>query len=727
MQIKISISQNVLDNYPTDLFLTKDELVTILTTYHSDVQNKKTSPAFIAGHFCGTQRITDNLQSRTLITLDIDHCNTDLNDLEGILEDSLNEYGYCAYSTASHTPNKPKIRIVLFLENEISVASYKTVASNFINSISKLRPYIDITASTTPCQLMFLPFKSSKEYTPWYKIHSGENVKAELFMQPTSKNQYVQNMHNVANKVPLSDILEPFDDFDKTVKSTPLNLSTSDIIAHLKLYPKKSCSYDEWLEVGECLHHQFKGSDEGKNIWLQWSLKHKKSDNNIDNIPYKWTTFKTDRAKVKTFASIIKKAASYKAKIDPIAVVQPICKSNWHHTKGKNLMPLTTEENFTVLLNEYNIKVEYDEILKDNRVYFKGNLINNENSSLTKMKSLFELNHLKTSLANEYITLFAHENPVNSWRDLILSHSNIKTNNLERLYDSIEVEPQYEKLKRLYIRKWLIQMLHMTCLNDAPAGKSARMVLVFQGKQGIGKTSWFRSLVPDKYSHYSLEGHILNVEDHMNRLTALRHVFVELGELGATFRKSDTEQLKSFITNTEDEINKKYITHPVKYRRRTVFFGSVNDEKFLQDQTGNSRFLVLPVLKCDARHGINMFELYAELLEEIRLDMLKDVTDYDLTPKELELQSAINNEFESIDSIKERFEDIFDITKEAGNTLFTATKTLEILGFPISSIRKNQTTDMARILNSYGFKKSAKYKTWYLPPQKFNRDIMHED
>ena len=721
MTINISLSKNVLDNYPTDLFLTKDELVTILTTYHSDVQNKKTSPAFIAGHFCGTQRITDNLQSRTLITLDIDHCNTDLNDLEGILEESLNEYGYCAYSTASHTPNKPKIRIVLFLENEISVASYKTVATNFINSISKLKPYIDITASTTPCQLMFLPFKSSKEYTPWYKIHSGENVKAELFMQPTSKNQYVQNMHNVANKVPLSDILEPFDDFDKTVKSTPLNLSTSDIIAHLKLYPKKSCSYDEWLEVGECLHHQFKGSDEGKNIWLQWSLKHKKSDNNIDNIPYKWTTFKTDRAKVKTFASIIKKAASYKAKIVLLDSIKPLCKSKWVHTKGKNLNPISSKDNFRILLYEYNIDVYYDEILKDVFTSVANKIALNNNSALTNIRLLCELNGLKVSLANETINMFAAENTINSWKDLILSSSNAKTNNLELFYASITVEPQYEHLKRVYIKKWLMQMLHMTCLNDGERPKSARMVLVFQGKQGIGKTSWFRSLVPDEYSKYALEGHTLHVDNHMNVLTCLQHVFVELGELAATFRKSDTEQLKSFITNTVDELNEKYTVKPVKYRRRTVFFGSVNDEKFLQDQTGNSRFLVLPVLKCDARHGINMLDLYAELLEEI-----KDTPDYDLDQSELELQTTINNEFESVNSLKESFEEYFDITKRS-DEIMNATKVLLELGFNISSIRKNHSNEMATILRGYGFKESTNPRGWCMPPLKLKRDIFNEE
>lgn len=719
MTIKISLSKNVLDNYPKDLFINKDHLLTLLTTYSADIYTKKTARAFIAGHFGGTQRLTENLQSRTLITLDLDHCNIDLTDLEPILEDSLNDYGYCAYSTASHTLKEPKIRIVLFLENEISVEQYKTVVTNFIDSIPRLKAYIDINASTTPCQLMFLPFRSSKKYEPWYKIHSGENIKAELFMQPINN---VQNIYKQP-KVLLSDILEPFNDFDKTVKSTPLNLSTNDIISYLKLYPKNSCSYAEWLEVGECLHHQFKGSEEGRNIWFQWSLKHKRSDNNIDNIPYKWSTFKTDRARVKTFASIIKKANSYKLKLIKANsdIIQPISRSKWVHTRGEKLTPISSKDNFKILLNEYNISVYYDEILKDVFISFNNKLALNSNSALTNIRLLCELNGLKVSLANETINMFAAENSINSWKDLILSSSSVKTNNLERFYETITVEPQYEHLKRVYIRKWLTQMLHMTCLNDGERPKSARMVLVFQGKQGIGKTSWFRSLVPDEHSKYVLEGHTLHVDSHMNVLTCLQHVFVELGELAATFRKSDTEQLKSFITNTVDELNEKYTVKPVKYRRRTVFFGSVNDEKFLQDSTGNSRFLVLPVLKCDAYHGINMLDLYAQLLEEI-----KHNPEYDLDQDELKLQTTINSEFENINSLKESFEEHFDLNKTGGE-IMNATQVLLKMGFNISNIRKNHSNEMAILLKQHGFKQSTKPRGWLVPPVKLKRDIFNEE
>ncbi len=717
MLIKISTCKNVLDNTPKNLFLTKDSLIKLLTQFSPGISTKKTAPAFIAGHFGGTKRITENLQSRTLITLDLDHCNIALSDLKRVLEASLTPYGYCAYSTASHSLKEPKIRIVLFLENEIGVVQYKTVATNFINSIPKLKPYIDINASTTPGQLMFLPFRSSSKYQPWYKIQEGKNVDAELFMEP------IKNDHAI-HKISFSDTLESFTDaFDKTVKQQPLDITKEEVIAYLKLYPKKSCNYDNWLEVGECLHHQFRGNEEGRDIWYQWSLKHKQSDNNIDNIAYKWKSFKTDKSKLKTFASIIKKANSYKIKLKKVdtETIKPICKSKWIQTKGKNLNPLSGQDNFQVLFDEYNIKINYDEILKTINVSYNGNQINDANEALTFVKLLCEINGLKSGLAHEVIKFVASRNTLNSWKDLILSHSNAKTDNFDKLCASITVEPEYKELKRLYLKKWLIQMLHMTCLNDGHTPKSARMVLVFQGKQGIGKTSWFRSLVPDDKRQYVLEGHTLDVSNHMNQLTALSHVFVELGELGATFRKSDMEQLKSFITCPVDELNMKYVTHPVKYRRKTVFFGSVNDEKFLQDQTGNSRFLVLPVLKCNARHNINMLDLYAELLEEAKLE-----PDYDLNEFELNIQTSINSEFESINILKEKFEEVFDITKE-GDTFYNATSTLEALGFSISSIRKNQTNEMAKILRDYGFTKSAKYRSWKLPPLKLKRDLFDDE
>jgi predicted P-loop ATPase len=697
MTIRISTFNNVLDKAPKNQSLTKTELLDLLTKYPAEILSKTTAKSFIAGHFKGNTRKTENLQFRSLITLDLDHCDIELSDLEPLIEATLHPHGYCAYSTASHAYKAPKIRIVLFLEKEVLVTQYKIIVINFINSINMIKNFIDIKASSTPCQLMLLPFKSSPNYTPWYKIKTGNNIDPELYSKDLETTQKTAtNTDNTTNNS------------NKTFKSLPLNLTEEEVIKYLKSYPQKSCDYHQWLDVGKALHHQFNGNDRGKLIWHKWSIKYKNNENNISNIDYKWTTFKNDKVNVITFASIIKKIKDIKLE-NSAENIKPLCVTKWLHTKGKNVIPMTTIENFQILLNEYNIKIYFDEILKEVKMSLNNKLIKDDNSSSTTLSSIFELNNLKLNLVDKYINLVAQKNVINSWKDLILSYSNTKTDNFDKLCDTVIVDPKYNELKRVYLKQWLLQMLHITCLNDDYRAKSARMILVFQGKQGIGKTSWFRSLVPDKYSEYILEGHTLNVDKPMNILTCIKHVFVELGELAATFRKSDMEQFKSFITNTVDELDKKYIPHPIKYRRRTVFFGSVNDRNFLQDETGNSRFLVLPVLKCNARHNINMFDLYAELLEEAKIN-----PDYDLTENDLAIQQTVNCDYESIDYLKEKFEDYFDVKSE-GMELASATKTLEMLGFNVGVIKKTQVNKMAQLLNNYGYYKCPKSRKWKLP------------
>jgi len=77
-------------------------------------------------------------------------------------------------------------------------------------------------------------------------------------------------------------------------------------------------------------------------------------------------------------------------------------------------------------------------------------------------------------------------------------------------------------------------------------------------------------------------------------IKALGYWITELGELDATFKKSDIEALKAFITERTDVIRSPYGRTANKYGRRTVFYASVNELEFLKDSE-NRRFWVLEV------------------------------------------------------------------------------------------------------------------------------------
>ena len=66
----------------------------------------------------------------------LDNYDGDISTLELSIKDELASYIYLAYSTASHTPSKPKVRIFLPSTEDIMTAEYDELARSFVNKLS---------------------------------------------------------------------------------------------------------------------------------------------------------------------------------------------------------------------------------------------------------------------------------------------------------------------------------------------------------------------------------------------------------------------------------------------------------------------------------------------------------------------------------------------------------------------------------------------------------------
>jgi putative DNA primase/helicase len=171
-----------------------------------------------------------------------------------------------------------------------------------------------------------------------------------------------------------------------------------------------------------------------------------------------------------------------------------------------------------------------------------------------------------------------------------------------------------EALKHELIHRWLLSLVAAAMM----LGFHCRGVLTLQGAQGIGKTSWFRRLVNDPILREDLLllGHHLDVANKDSLTTAICHWIVELGELDSSFKR-DVARLKGFITATQDKVRRPYGRTDSEYPRRTVFCASVNEDTFLVDPTGNTRFWTLPVVAIDYNHDIDMQQVFAQLAVEL--------------------------------------------------------------------------------------------------------------
>ncbi len=111
-------------------------------------------------------------------------------------------------------------------------------------------------------------------------------------------------------------------------------------------------------------------------------------------------------------------------------------------------------------------------------------------------------------------------------------------------------------------------------------------VPILEGKQGSGKTSAMRVLGGRWHSDAEL-GRL----DGKDAPGILHDVWIlELGEL-TSMGKADVDHLKAFVSRMEDRYRPPYGKTVKTYPRRCVFVGTTNSNSYLQDLTGNRRFL----------------------------------------------------------------------------------------------------------------------------------------
>lgn len=119
-------------------------------------------------------------------------------------------------------------------------------------------------------------------------------------------------------------------------------------------------------------------------------------------------------------------------------------------------------------------------------------------------------------------------------------------------------------------------------------------VVVFEGKQGIGKSTFSSILVGEKWF---LDG-LPNLHDKDAALNLQGIWLVEMGELSALYR-SELEAAKAFITRQVDKVRPPYGKRREDFPRSCIFSGTTNDREYLLDPTGGRRFWNVLVHGCD--------------------------------------------------------------------------------------------------------------------------------
>ena len=255
-----------------------------------------------------------------------------------------------------------------------------------------------------------------------------------------------------------------------------------------------------------------------------------------------------------------------------------------------------------------------------------------------------EYSKVTMSSIERYITMYATNNRYNPVLEMIKEETWDGKDRVEEIYDIFKI-PKDDKLSRTLIYKWLMQSV-CGLYNSIYNPFSLDIALTFQGNQGIGKTRFFEKLALNP--KFFAEGCCLDPRNKDSIMLATNKWICELGEIGSTMKK-DIDSVKAFISKSTDEYRTPYGKTMLQYPRMTSFVGTVNDEQFLVDQTGNRRFATIPLapdLEIDYEKQIkpfNALQLWSQIYHVVK-DLDKSSC-FRLTNEEKKLLDERNQNF----------------------------------------------------------------------------------
>lgn len=229
-----------------------------------------------------------------------------------------------------------------------------------------------------------------------------------------------------------------------------------------------------------------------------------------------------------------------------------------------------------------------------------------------------------------------------------------KTDYIKKISKTVTTDndKQFRKTFERYLIGCIDCLLKTDSVND--------VCLVFQSGQGVGKTRWMRSLLPkDFQSEYLYEGNIdTRNKDHTMYLS--QYWFIHLDEL-ETLKSNEIGAIKSYITRQRISVRKSYGRYTSHLVRRASFLGSVNEDKFLSDITGNRRWLVFKVKFIDYMHKINPDDIWSQAFK-----LWKDGNRHWFDIDEIRTINQQNERFRTVSLEEELFLRYFSCNEENG-------------------------------------------------------------
>ncbi|MBS4007131.1 MAG: hypothetical protein KGZ45_01720 [Clostridium sp.] len=614
---------------------------------------------FVGGALREGKRRNGYVLCRSLLTLDMDYAKP------GVWEqiESLHDWACCAYSTHKHTPESPRLRLIIPLSREVSEDEYPALGRMVAKEIG-IELFDDTTYEAS--RLMYWPSTPS----------DGEFLFYEKDGQPLAPDAYLSKYADWRDTSmwPVSSRQSEVVRRQITKQADPL-AKDGVVGAFCRAYSIEEAIEAFLTDVYEPSalngRYDYIPADSSAGLVIydgRFAYSHHATDPACGKLLNSF-----DLVRVHRFRDLDDKAAegtppgklpSFKAMTELAA-------------KDERVKTLLAEERYARAASEFHVSGSADWESKldvEPRTNIVRNTIRNltlilENDPLLKN---IVFNQLSDGMEIKGEVPWKH--PSRFWRDaddaqlityIDLRYGTFSARNYEvavakvtddRSYhpirDFIDALPEWDGIPRVdtllvdclgasdnvYVRAVTRKTLCAAIARVLSPGIKFDSMLVLNGPQGVGKSTLIAKLAGEWFSDS------LSLSDTKDKTAAEKlqgYWLLEIGEL-AGLKKAEVETLRSFLSRQNDIYRASFGRRATPHLRQCVFFGTTNAEKgYLRDTTGNRRFWPVKTPGGGKRQS---WQLTQDEVLQIWAEALKYVKDGEKLYLDIALEKLAKNE-----------------------------------------------------------------------------------
>lgn len=606
---------------------TRETLSEYMKMPKTDQDRIKDVGGFVGGYVKNGRRIAGNITKRQLVTLDADFGTSELLPMLDLLYGGNN---YAVYSTHKHTPEKPRLRVVLPLSAPVDPDAYQAVARRIAADIG-----IDMFDDTTyePGRLMYWPSTAADGDYYFYE-NAGEYIDPQTVLDlyddwkdssawPVSSRQIdivrraVKKQGNPLEKpgwvgafcraYTIPEVIDRYlsDEYAPCSKPDRYTYLKGSTAAGLVLYEDGKFAYSHHgtdpisgrlVNAFDMLrYHKFRLLDEDVS-----------PETRVNDLPsYKAMCELAGKDAVvvaEEDRNRLAKAKEYFSEddLDDTAWMQGLTRDKRgtiESTPSNVKLILENDPNLAgrIAYNEFNFRYVLLDAMPWRGLDAGATWEDADAASLRNyLNAVYDVKGrqvIDDACAEIFIRKRFH--PV---RDYIRS---LEWDGVPRC-DTLWIDylgAEDNEFVRVATRKHLVAAVSRVF----KPGCKFDYVIVLSGPQGIGKSTMIARLGRNWFSDS------ITTVSGKEAYEQLHGVWIaELGELYAT-KKAETEAVKSFLSKTEDMFRVAYGRYASVFPRQCVFYGSTNDSTYLRDRTGNRRFWPIDVGRCRCPYSLKDF------------------------------------------------------------------------------------------------------------------------